>query len=221
MLSRRTRTCWAASRASSSAARADSTRSSIDGAVRFALAQQRVELLARDARGVQFRLDLRAQGERVLELLMQRRERRFAVRELALEHRRGAGSDPEAASRRARASCSSEACEERRDSTCSASSRARCCAACAARARRAVLGAQPFALLLELDALRLERGQRVDGRLHAAARRAQIRLGALELGLHVGERGLELAQAPRSIRLARLRGVELRRAGRRARGAAD
>ena len=52
------------------------------GALRLTLAQQRVQLIAGDSRGLQLALDLRADLKRVFELRLQRDERRFAVSEL-------------------------------------------------------------------------------------------------------------------------------------------
>ena len=177
--------------------------------MRLALPQQSVELLARDARGVQLRLDLRAQGERALELAVQRREGRLAVLELLLELVAALGQilklflEPREG-RLERGVRGAARLDLKRQLARTLEGRL------GGRARCVSLPAQPLPLALELEPLRLERGERVDRGFHAPARRAQVRLGALELRSHVGERGLELAEPPRSIRLARLRRVVLR-----------
>ena len=61
-----------------------------------------------------------------------------------------------------------------------------------AGARRRQLRPHALALLLELDPLRLQRRQRIDGRLHAGACGPQLGLGAFELGAHVRDAALQL-----------------------------
>ena len=122
---------------------------------------------------VQLRLDLRARRKRLLELALAARRaaprRRQAAR--ASSSRRVASSSQLLLD--ARRGRRSEACDERRDSTCSASSRARCCADCAAARAAASSVRSRSRSCFEFDALRLERRQRVDRRFHAArARRA-------------------------------------------------
>ncbi len=75
-------------------------------------------------------------------------------------------------------------------------------------ARRDQIRAQPLARSFEFDALRLERGHRLDRGFHAAARRMQIDIGALERGLHLGKPGLQLREPPRMVLRTRTRRIE-------------
>ena len=179
------------------------------GVARLALAQHGVELVAGDLRGAHLVLDAGPNLQRRFDVLLQSRQRRFAGRQLRSQvvapqfqslqllldaRQRGTQGDMRGPSRLHLHGQFARGLLDR----------------LGRRPGGALRLAQPLALLFQRHALRLQGCQRIDGQLHPPARGAQIRLCALELGAHVGDGGLELAEAPGGVRSTGAGGLERR-----------
>ena len=191
------------------------------GLVRLALTQQRVQFLAGDARGMQLAFHLRARRERPAPdpPAARRAEHRRRVQlpqELVAARRGILQLLAQPFERRLQAG---EACEVRRDSTWTASSRARCCAACAAARARILLASHPLPLASSSMRCGSSAANTSMAVSMAAARRAQFGLRAVELGAHIGEARLELCRGAVPHRLCAPARNRALRAYRRVRGA--
>ena len=179
------------------------------GASRVALPQQGIELLARDACRVQLRFDLRAHRQRLLDLPGERGQGLLAIPELfdelvpTLCELLQLLVQPDDGSLQGRVRTAPRLHLDGQLPRPLLRGLHR-------RTRRSQLRAHPLTLVLELHALRLEGRQRIDRRFHARSSRTQLGLGAVELGAHVGQAGLQLVQPAGGVRLACFSGIMLR-----------